>query len=488
MGKAVESQAKAAARMRLQPCSIFTTIISTAMIASSTSRPSAMMSEPSVMRSRLSPATFMTTSTTASTSGTDVATTRPERHPSEMKLTTSTMASASTNERRNSLTDSSTTRGWSVIWSISTPVGTCALASAIASLSRLPSSRTLAPLVMATTTPTASLPLWRTMLLGGSSYPRLTVAISPSRKVTPPASMGTSAMAASPLNAPVTRTSMRSALVSMRARGRHGILARHAVENGLGRDAERRQLAVAELDEDALLAHADDVDLGDALRAQQALAHDLRIILELGERDVGARQHVDGGVDVAVLVVEEGPCTPCGSVGRLSLSFLRTWYQASSTSFCPRRILELHLNDGDARPRVGLDVVEKLELLQALLELVGDLILHLLGGGAGPCCADDHRLDRERGILGAAEVEVAHEPRHREHDDEEQHERGMLRPPRRRDCRARRGVRALRAWSLHHLDDADGDSGVELVNARRYDLLARREPAGDDGRRFGPSS
>ncbi len=169
MGNAVESQAKAAARMRLQPCSILTTIISTAMIASSTSRPSAMMREPSVMRSRLSPATFMTTKTTASTSGTDVATTRPERHPRKTKLTTSTMASASTNERRNSPTDSSTTRGWSVIWSISTPVGTCALASAIASLSFLPSSRTLAPLVMATTTPTASLPLWRTMLSGGSS-------------------------------------------------------------------------------------------------------------------------------------------------------------------------------------------------------------------------------------------------------------------------------------------------------------------------------
>ena len=33
------------------------------------------------------------------------------------------------------------------------------------------------------------------------------------------------------------------------------------------------------------------------------------------------------------------------------------------------------------------------------------------------------------GILGAAEVEVAHEPRHREHDDEEQHERGVLNRP-----------------------------------------------------------
>ena len=105
MGNAVESQAKAAARMRFQPCSIFTTIISTAMVSSAASRPSAMMREPSVTRSGSNPATFMTTNTTASTSGTDVATTRPERHPRDMKLTTSTIVSASTNERRNSPTD-----------------------------------------------------------------------------------------------------------------------------------------------------------------------------------------------------------------------------------------------------------------------------------------------------------------------------------------------------------------------------------------------
>jgi len=50
IGKAVDSQANDAARMRSQPCSIFTTIISTAMMASSTRRPRAIMSAPSVIR------------------------------------------------------------------------------------------------------------------------------------------------------------------------------------------------------------------------------------------------------------------------------------------------------------------------------------------------------------------------------------------------------------------------------------------------------
>ena len=50
IGKAVESHAAVAALTRSKPCSIRTAIISTEMMASSTSRPSAIMSAPSVMR------------------------------------------------------------------------------------------------------------------------------------------------------------------------------------------------------------------------------------------------------------------------------------------------------------------------------------------------------------------------------------------------------------------------------------------------------
>ena len=83
IGNAVEVQANEAARSRSQPCSSFTTIVSTAMMASSTSRPSAMISAPSVTRCRSSPSIVIATNTIASTSGTEIATTRPERQPSE---------------------------------------------------------------------------------------------------------------------------------------------------------------------------------------------------------------------------------------------------------------------------------------------------------------------------------------------------------------------------------------------------------------------
>ncbi len=111
MGNAVEVQANEAARSRSQPCSSFTTMVSVAMMASSTSRPSAMMSAPSVTRCRSSPSIVIATNTIASTSGTEVATTSPERQPRLTKLTPSTIASASRNERVNSNTAASTTFG-----------------------------------------------------------------------------------------------------------------------------------------------------------------------------------------------------------------------------------------------------------------------------------------------------------------------------------------------------------------------------------------
>ena len=53
-----------------------------------------------------------------------------------------------------------------------------------------------------------------------------------------------------------------------------------------GRDAERRQLGVRELDVDLLVLRAVEIDLGDVLDLQQALAQSLGDLLHL--RVVGA--------------------------------------------------------------------------------------------------------------------------------------------------------------------------------------------------------
>ena len=111
IGKAVEVQAKLAARIRSQPSSSFTTMVSMEMMASSTSRPSGRISAPSEMRCSSMPIRFITMNTTESVSGTANATTMPVRKPSEAKEISSTTPRATTNFSRNSPTASPITSG-----------------------------------------------------------------------------------------------------------------------------------------------------------------------------------------------------------------------------------------------------------------------------------------------------------------------------------------------------------------------------------------
>ena len=109
----------------------------------------------------------------------------------------------------------------------------------------------------------------------------------------------------------------------------------------------------------------------------------------------------------------------------MSPTFLRTWYQRSFTLAGGVVSREIDLDEGHARLRIALDAVEVGQLLQLLLDLVGDLRLHLGRGRARPGDVDDHRLDGEGGILGAAEVEVGVDAGRAEQQDHEQDERPM---------------------------------------------------------------
>ena len=103
MGLAVDVQAKVAACTRSKPSSILTTIISMAMMASSTNNPSDKISAPRVILSKSIPTSSMMTNTAASVRGTAAATTIPTRNPSVARLTIITTPSATANLTMNSL-------------------------------------------------------------------------------------------------------------------------------------------------------------------------------------------------------------------------------------------------------------------------------------------------------------------------------------------------------------------------------------------------
>ena len=207
-----------------------------------------------------------------------------------------------------------------------------------------------------------------------------------------------------------------------RAARHHGVLLGDAVEHLLRRDAEGRELGVAELDEDLLRLVADEIDLVDVGDAQQALADILGDHLEVGEGEAVRGEHVDCRIDVAVLVVE----IRTGDAGRQvapDVADLLAHLVPQVLHLGGRRAIdEDDLDERHAGLRVGLDAVEPGQLLQLLLDLVGDLGLHLGRGRARPRDIDDHRLDGEGRVLGAAEIGIGIGARRTQDHDHEQHQ------------------------------------------------------------------
>ena len=155
----------------------------------------------------------------ASTSGMLTATTRPVRRPSEKKLTSNTMATASASTRMNSPTDSCTASGWSLTLSSSMPVGNVCCRRANSPSSVSPRARMSPPSFIDTAMPSASRPMKRIFGAAGSLKPRSMVAMSPRRTVRSPARIGKSAIASTEPNAPLTRSCTRAALPSKKPAG-----------------------------------------------------------------------------------------------------------------------------------------------------------------------------------------------------------------------------------------------------------------------------
>ena len=249
-----------------------------------------------------------------------------------------------------------------------------------------------------------------------------------------------------------------------------------------------------ELDEDLLVLGAVEVDLGHPGHLQQPLAHAFGGLFQLRIVGAVAGHHVENGIDVGEFVVDDG----AEQVGRqLALhvgEFLAQQIKQIRHVLGRRRILERDLHRGEGRLRIGLHLVEIRQLLQFLLDRVGDLHLHFRSGRARPDRRDVHHLDGEERILGAAEPLIGEEAGGTERNDQKQNERGMadrparqietlhrLKIPARSSLRAEakqstsRGSGLLRRSLLAMTDDSirttttrrPGPSGPDRASARR---------------------
>ena len=191
-----------------------------------------------------------------------------------------------------------------------------------------------------------------------------------------------------------------------RSTGHDGVLLGDAVENLLRGDAERGQLGVTELDEDFLRPLADDVDLVDAGYPQQALADVLGARLELGEPQSVSTKHVQRRIHVAVFIIEVRAGDARGKIAS-DIAHLLADLIPKLLDLAGRCLVDQRdADEGHAGLRIALDAVEIRQLLKLLLDLVGDLRLHVRRGRTRPGDLHDHGLDGEGRIFGATEVEV----------------------------------------------------------------------------------
>ena len=194
-------------------------------------------------------------------------------------------------------------------------------------------------------------------------------------------------------------------------------------------EAEPGDLVGRELDVDALVLHAEHVDLRHVGDLQQARADILDIVAQLPAGKAVGGEAVDDAVGVAELVVEPGAE---GSLRQRILDvahLLADLIPDVRNIGLGRRSLQRHENGGDAGLGVALDVVEMRRFLELALDALGQLLQRLIDGRPRPLGLDHHGLDGEGGVLAAPEAGVAPGAGQRDHQHEIEDQRSVADRP-----------------------------------------------------------
>ena len=213
------------------------------------------------------------------------------------------------------------------------------------------------------------------------------------------------------------------------AGGRDGVLRLQGLDQGLRIDSEPGHLADGEVEPDLLVLGAEELHLADARHPQDVGAHALDVVAQLAEGQAVRREGVDVAEDVSELVVEEGSLDARREVACDVADVLAHLIEDLADGALVDGVLELHEDGGLARRRVALGVVERIDLLELLLDAVGDLVHRFLNRGAGPRSRNDHGLDGEGRILLPPQAAIGQDAGEQRHEHQEPHEGAMFERP-----------------------------------------------------------
>ena len=220
----------------------------------------------------------------------------------------------------------------------------------------------------------------------------------------------TSRRSASVSKAPETRRASLSSPGLDHAGRAHQVLALQGRDERLPVDAEIGQFPHRELDEDALVLGADDLDLRHVRNEQQTRADRFDVVAQLAAGEAVGGEAIDDAEGVAEAIVEERTDRPGGQ----GVAHIRDEVADPIPGVLHLRpgtdCFEVDEDRRNARSREAADEVEPGGLLELPLEPLGHLLQRFFHGRARPGRGDDHRLDDEGGILVSAKTEEGEHP------------------------------------------------------------------------------
>ena len=187
------------------------------------------------------------------------------------------------------------------------------------------------------------------------------------------------------------------------AGGNHGVLLGDRREHLVEVQLEVGELLRREAQVHLLVLIAEDLDLADVRRAQELGPRRLGEVACLARREAVIGDAVDDAEDVAELVVEEGPDHALRQRHLDVADLLADLVPDVLDLVARRRLLQIDEDGRLAGLGVALEVVEVGGFLELLLEPVRQLREGVGHARARPGGLDDHGLDREVGVLFAAQ-------------------------------------------------------------------------------------
>src|SRR6185437_4947504 len=177
--------------------------------------------------------------------------------------------------------------------------------------------------------------------------------------------------------------------------------------------------------EDAFGPLADEVDLLYARDTKQALAQGLRFAHQQRLRFAPRLQGKQRKGHVRVFIVHHRTDDARRQVWRFVMDLFACLVELLLHLRRWRVVAQLHHGEGQAGTGVRLRVVVPAQLLHALFQELGDLILHLLSRRARPGGYDGHLLDREWRVFRTPQLEEGDDACHGDQEDQEKRDRAL---------------------------------------------------------------